>query len=222
MNAARRAAGCSPITFQRTEAYIGVLIDDLVTRGTSEPYRMFTSRAERRLILRQDNARFRLADVSRRIGMASRAFLEETELFRRQIEDEVNRLSHIKQAGTPLFPTIGQPGHSYLELEFANRHLAPEVIAQIEIQAKYSGYIEREEKEAAASNRLAGCMIPPDFDYRALRGLRREAVEKLAAARPSSLGSARLMPGITPADISVIAVALRRTSRSSADECAPI
>jgi tRNA uridine 5-carboxymethylaminomethyl modification enzyme len=210
VNAARYAAGGSPATVDRSEGYIGVLIDDLVTKGTNEPYRMFTSRAERRLLLRQDNARYRMAPLAKGIGIAAGEFLAETEVFRSKIESETARLGSTRSGGATLLQILRQPDVRYADLPLTETGLPEEVTSQIEIQTKYAGYIEREEREVAAGRRLDAVQIPAGFDYASISALRREAKEKLSRIRPPSLAAASRIPGITPADISVLSIIMRR------------
>ena len=209
VNAARRLNGIPPLVLSRDEAYIGVMIDDLVTKGTNEPYRMFTSRAERRLLLRQDNARYRLLRHARDIGIASSEFIEETESQHAIIASEVERLNGERLHGDPLATHLCRPGISYGSLPTA-KQLPMEVVAEIEYAIRYRTYIEHEERMAAEAKRQEQMVIPIWIDYMALTNLRYEAREKLAKIRPLNLGMAARIPGVNPADIAMLAVAIRR------------
>lgn len=210
VNAALQALGKAPFTLSRQESYIGILIDDLVTVGTNEPYRMFTSRAERRLLLRQDNARFRLAAYATQLGILADALLQETDLYSQLIESELVRLETTRLEGVPLATLLARPGARYAELSGARTDLPPEVQEQIEIHIRYRGYIEQEEQAAKRARADEHLQIPTWLDYWQLPALRYEAREKLHAQRPMSLGHASRIPGITPADIAVLSIALAR------------
>ncbi len=210
-NAALRVLGRPPLIFSRQDSYIGILIDDLVTIGTQEPYRMFTSRAERRLLLRQDNARFRLAAQAADLGIAAPDFLVETRAYAALIEDELQRLDHSRLPGGQTLATLlARPGGCYRELPGANHALPAEVQTQLEIQLRYRGYIVQEEQAAQRARADEQIQLPGWLDYWRIPALRYEARERLSALRPLSLGQARRVPGITPADIAVLSIALRR------------
>lgn len=209
VNAALTAAEQAPLTFGRDEAYIGVMIDDLVIKGTDEPYRMFTSRAERRLLLRQDNARFRLWGAAQRLGIADRRILAETEQFSGLIAAELERLDRERVGGRPLMAMLARPEISYAMVPGA-RAFPPEVIQQLEIQAQYRGYIEREAQAAEQARGQERVRIPDWVDYWEVDALRYESREKLSAVRPANLGQASRIPGVNPADIAVLSVLIRR------------
>jgi tRNA uridine 5-carboxymethylaminomethyl modification enzyme len=216
INAALRAQGREQITLTRSSSYIGTLVDDLTTKGTAEPYRMLTSRAEHRLLLRHDNADERLAPIGKSVGLVDdesyRAFERRLEL----IETERERLVHTRLAnpqaarlgapvGTPIADVLRRPGVEYADV-VEGGPLPPELGDRVATQLKYEGYIKR---QAAAVERLGKTdlvKIPTGFDFGRCQGLSREAREKLASHRPPTLGHASRMPGVTPADIAVLSV----------------
>jgi tRNA uridine 5-carboxymethylaminomethyl modification enzyme len=210
INAARRVQGKEATVLGRDQAYIGVLIDDLIIKGTVEPYRMFTSRAEYRLILRQDNADLRLSQIGHDIGLLPdrnyRKFCDK----RDAIAAELNRLATTR-VGTELLQTIlRRPEVSYRDLPSRNDQIPSEVIQQVEIETKYAGYIDRQEVEVEKFKNLESKQIPDSFDYNLVPSLRTEARVKLAKIRPQTLGQASRISGVSPADIAILMVWLKR------------
>ena len=225
-----------PFTLQRDEAYIGVLIDDLITKGTEEPYRMFTSRAEYRTLLRQDNADLRLTPKGYDLGLASKERLSLMEEKQKKSSDFIHffkKTSYTPEEINPilervdsapvrqsdkLFKVFSRPKVSMdhmMELasvsEFVSQNsLGNEVLEQAEIQVKYSGYIEKEKNNADKLNRLENVRIPESFDYSKLKSLSYEAREKLEEIRPVNISQASRISGVSPADISVLLVFLGR------------
>jgi tRNA uridine 5-carboxymethylaminomethyl modification enzyme len=209
VNAARKVLGLSKFILGRDEAYIGVLIDDLVLKGTDEPYRMFTSRAEHRLTLRQDNARFRLHAQAKELGIVSSGDLIETEQMQIQIDSEIERLRKKFHAGASLAQLLCRPNSHYMDLPGEKLNLHPEVIDQIEVIIKYEGYIKREQGRIMDFQTLEKQHIPADFDYDRIKALRFESCEKLKKIRPGTLGQASRISGVNPADISILSVWLK-------------
>jgi tRNA uridine 5-carboxymethylaminomethyl modification enzyme len=243
INATLRCKGREAWLPKRSEAYVGVLIDDLVTRGTREPYRMFTSRAEHRLLLREDNADLRLTPLGREFGLVDDERWRLFEDKRRLSDDEFQRLNatRVKPAdvprewtnrvlgggGAPLsrdysaFELLLRPEVNYNDLlEIIGAPNWPEVDdrvpsqvrAQIEVRAKYAGYIERQQDEIDRQQRNEDTRLPEDLDYLQVAGLSHEVRQKLAEARPATVGQASRMPGLTPAAISILLVHLKKRS----------
>lgn len=210
INAARRAQAKAPVVLARDQAYIGVLIDDLVTKGTTEPYRMFTSRAEYRLLLRQDNADLRLCDIGHEIGLLPSRRYERFQTKRLAINEELMRLNSTRDGTQTLAQLLRRPKVRYEDLPNRPKAIRPEVIEQVEIAIKYSGYIERQQADVRRVKELDSKGIPLSFDYTQVAGLRTEARQKLSTIRPATIGQAARISGISPADISLILVHLRR------------
>jgi tRNA uridine 5-carboxymethylaminomethyl modification enzyme len=212
INAARRTQGKDAIVLGRDQAYIGVLIDDLVTKGTAEPYRMFTSRAEYRLLLRQDNADLRLSELSHKIGLLLDRNFETFTIKRKAIIEELARLEKTRSGSETLAQILKRPEISYTDLQNKNALLSTEVIQQVEIAVKYAGYITRQETEIAKFRNLEDKQIPVTFDYASVPSLRNEARQKLIKIRPGTLGQAARISGVSPADIGILMVWLKRSA----------
>ena len=213
-NAALQAQGREPWTPRRDEAYLGVLVDDLVTRGVSEPYRMFTSRAEYRLMLREDNADLRLTETGRRLGLVDDARWAEFSRKREAISRELERLrstyvSTSFREKVSSYDFLRRPEVSYGDV--AGPGVDAEVAAQVQVQVKYEGYIERQRAEVIRHQGLESSRLPEDLDYTQVRGLSAEAQQKLNSHRPETVGQAARISGITPAAISLLLVHLKRS-----------
>ncbi len=230
INAARAVRGLDPVVLDRSRAYIGVLIDDLITKGTSEPYRLFTSLAEYRLLLRADNADLRLMDLGRELGLLDvethRLFSHKRDLIRAEMERLGSTVlspgpglaGRLEALGTTpldqpltLAGLLRRPEMDYAracQLAPAPQPLPEDVAAQVEIQVKYEGYIRRQLAQVEQFKKLESRALPLDFDYRSLPALSREARDKLQRLRPASVGQASRISGVTPADVSVLLVAL--------------
>ena len=235
INSALRIRQHEPWSPRRDQAYIGVLIDDLTTRGVTEPYRMFTSRAEYRLLLREDNADLRLTGTGRELGLVDderwRSFQEKSEA----ISTEQQRLASIRitanaipadiaadvlgqplQKDANLLQLLRRPGVGYADLAglpgFEPAVIPPAVVEQIEVQARYHGYIERQEQDIARNKRDEDTRFPDNVDFLSVTGLSNEVAQKLSAQRPGTLGQASRIPGVTPAAVSLLRVYLKKQS----------
>jgi tRNA uridine 5-carboxymethylaminomethyl modification enzyme len=212
INAARRVKNQEPIVLKRDQAYIGVLIDDLITKGTTEPYRMFTSRAEYRLLLRQDNADMRLSEIGHDIGLLPERNYQTFCAKKMAFEKELNRLTKTIYENIFLIKILSRPEVFYKDLPRQNESLSEEVIQQIEIAVKYAGYIDRQELEVKKFKRLEDKAIPDTFDFSSVPSLRLEARQKFAKVRPATIGQAARISGVSPADISILMVWLKRSA----------
>jgi tRNA uridine 5-carboxymethylaminomethyl modification enzyme len=210
INAVQRVRGKAPVVLRRNEAYIGVLIDDLVTKGTTEPYRMFTSRAEYRLLLRQDNADLRLGGLGHELGLLPARNARKLETKRAAIENELARLERTRAGTDTLAQLLRRPEMTYANLPNRNAGLPDEVIQQVEIFLKYEGYIARQEIEVAKLKSLEDKQIPAWMDYNKVPSLRTEARQKLAKIQPGTLGQASRISGVSPSDIGILMVWLKQ------------
>lgn len=232
INAGRRALGKEPLTLKRSDAYIGVMIDDLVTKGTKEPYRLLTSRAEYRLILRHDNADLRLTEVGHNLGLVSdeeyNAFLEK----KQDIKDELQRLSEIRikpsqvqefleskgsnglKDGVLASEFLRRPEVNYSDLlkfiDAPEKDLDRRVIEQVEIETKYAGYIKKAQDRVDRLKRMEEKAIPDRIDYEAINGLATEGRQKLEKIRPTTIAQASRISGVTPADIAILSVYIQQ------------
>lgn len=210
VNAATCAIGTPGLKLSRSEAYLGVLVDDLVTKGTNEPYRMFTSRAEHRLLLRQGNAFSRMLSAANNLQILDPQDIATMTSDDLAIKSELERLSSVRMAGESLFTILCRPGVRYPDLPGSRRDLTPELVEEIEVSARYDGYIRIERDQVIRAERLERTRIPSDADFFSIHALRRESAEKLSQIRPETLGQAGRISGVTPADIAILSVWLRR------------
>lgn len=229
INAVRKLRNLEPLVLRRDQAYTGVLIDDLVTKGTHEPYRMMTSRAEYRLLLRQDNADLRLTDIGRDLGLVDDERYEKFTAKRNGLERALERLRFVKIApheeenaklvamgttplreGTSALELLRRREISYANLQqaFGLPKLEPSVAEQVEVHVKYAGYIEKQKMEVERALKLENKAIPADFDYHSVKEISSEAIEKLTKVKPANIGQAARISGVSPADINVLMIAL--------------
>ena len=235
VNAARKLRGQSDFILSRSESYIGTLIDDLVTKGTNEPYRIMTSRSEYRLLLRQDNADQRLTKRGYEIGLVSEERMQAVEEKYAAVQREIRRLEHTGVApspalsqmltekgtsdapsGCPLIHLLRRPQLHYADLtpfDPTRPELTADIVEQVEISVKYAGYIQRQQKQVEDLRRLESHALPPDIDYNTIQGLRLEAREKLTAIRPMDLGQAGRISGVSPADVAALMIYLENTKK---------
>ena len=210
INAARKCQGKAPIVLGRNQAYIGVLIDDLVNLGTTEPYRMFTSRSEFRLLLRHDNADTRLSAIGHEIGLLPSRHFSLFTTKRNQIDEELRRLDTTRVGRDTLSQMLRRPEVTYDQLPDQNKYLSTPVKESVEIEIKYEGYITRQLVDVERSEKNNTKTVPDNFDYLSVTGLSREAKQKLATIRPLTLGQASRISGVSPADIGLLAVWIKR------------
>lgn len=210
MNAALKLAGKSPVVLRRDQAYIGVLIDDLVTKGAIEPYRMFTSRAEYRLLLRQDNADERLCQTGYEAGLLPARHYRIFSAKMQAVERELERLGREKEGGAVLAHLLRRPETRYSDLPGHDPQLPPEVVEQVELRIKYEGYIHRQDEEVRRFRSLESRQIPDWLDYNAIPSLSFEGRQKLLRIQPLTLGQASRISGVSPADVSLLMVWMKR------------
>ncbi|WP_297235518.1 tRNA uridine-5-carboxymethylaminomethyl(34) synthesis enzyme MnmG [uncultured Flavonifractor sp.] len=213
VNAALKLLGRDPLILRRDQGYIGVLIDDLVTKGTNEPYRMMTSRTEYRLLHRQDNADRRLCPIGHAIGLVSDERMAAVEAKYAAVDKEIKRLTHTGTAEGRLVDLLRRPENSYDSLAAVDKdrpELSTEITEAVEISVKYQGYIDRQLRQVAEQRKMEDRPLPPDLDYLSMEGLRLEARQKLDQIKPLNLGQASRISGVSPADIAVLMVFLEK------------
>ncbi|MEA4826713.1 MAG: tRNA uridine-5-carboxymethylaminomethyl(34) synthesis enzyme MnmG [Clostridium sp.] len=240
INAALKIKGEDSLVLKRSDAYIGVLIDDLITKGTEEPYRMMTSRAEYRLLLRQDNADLRLTEIGHKIGLVNEERYEKFLKRKISIEKEIERIKKLQitnknevnefleeinsvplKKPISLYELIKRPELNYFmvsSLDNERQELPQDIQEQVNTMSKYEGYIQKQLEQVEQFKKMENKLIPEKFDYKEIRGLRTEAIQKLDKMKPVNLGQASRISGVSPADISVLLVALEQFNRKSNKE----
>jgi tRNA uridine 5-carboxymethylaminomethyl modification enzyme len=223
INAALKLAEQAPLVIDRSQGYLGVLIDDLVTKGVDEPYRMFTSRSEYRLLLRQDNADRRLTPVGRRIGLVSDDRWERYRKHEADISRATEMLDQLRYQGATMEEWLRRPEIGWCQLEEMSAEIAALGIGllarqQVEVETKYAGYIRRQAADIERQHKIQVVRIPETFNFQAVAQLRREAKEKLSRVRPVDLGQASRISGITPADLTILLLYLKEPERMSSDD----
>jgi tRNA uridine 5-carboxymethylaminomethyl modification enzyme len=216
INAALKTNGMPPLILTRADSYIGVLVDDLITKSTDEPYRMFTSRAEYRLLLRQDNADLRLTPLGRRVGLVSDEHWALFEQKRIRIEREIDRLRKSRDGAFTYAEILRRPEITYNSLPIADTTLPADVTQEVEIHLKYEGYIARDLEQIERFRKLEDKSLPSWLDYEKIAALRFESRQKLTRFRPDSIGQASRIPGVTPADIAILLVWIKRAGEIAA------
>ncbi len=209
INAANAILKLPPVVVNRFDGYIGILVDDLVTKGVDEPYRMFTSRAEHRLSFRQDNARYRLVELAEKVGIIDPAEIAAIKDEKTLIENEVLRLNKTYAGKNTLAQILCHPGKNYYDLPSINDNISQHIAIQIEMIIKYAGYIERENINLARSRTMEDHEIPAWVDYDRIKSLRFESRQKLKKTQPRNLGQAARIPGVNPADVAILEVVIR-------------
>jgi tRNA uridine 5-carboxymethylaminomethyl modification enzyme len=216
INAALKTKNKTSLILTRADSYSGVLIDDLITKSTDEPYRMFTSRAEYRLLLRQDNADLRLTPLGRKVGLVSDEYWALFKQKRESIDREIDRLRKSRDGSFTYAEILRRPEITYNSLPIADTTLPIDVTQEVEIQLKYEGYIARDLEQIERFRKLEDKSLPDWLDYEKIGALRFESRQKLTRFRPDSIGQASRIPGVTPADIAILLVWIKRAGNVAA------